>query len=200
LLANLGAGIGGGAGSGGAQQTVQNFTPTGDGCFAAETRILLPDGRLKMISEIKVGDVVKTGVGRNDIAHVTEVIQFNSAKARKLEFTWPNSTRYDYLRTTDEHMFWVDGKGWTEARSLHAGDWLLDDSARPVRITENKRIDEPLQVYTFRLREDPAFYANGILVHDMCGFWTPERAAAEIPEHDPPPAAQAVARKEGSQR
>ena len=62
----------------------------------------------------------------------------------------------------------------------------------------NQRINELLQVYTFRLREDPAFYANGILVHDMCGFWAPERAVAEIPEKGRPPPVRPLAGKEGS--
>jgi hypothetical protein len=196
LLADLGGGFGGGSSGGGGQQTVQNFAQTGPHCFSADTRVSLADGREKIISEIKVGDLVKTGAGRDNTAHVTEVLQFNSAKARKLEFTW-SSGRSDSLRATDEHLFWVDGKGWTEARSLRAGDWLLDDSSRPVRITENQRIDEPLQVYTLRLREDVAFYANSILVHDMCGFWAPERAVAKIPDGGPPPP-QSLARKEGS--
>jgi hypothetical protein len=55
-----------------------------------------------------------------------------------------------------------------------------------VRITQNRRIDGPLPVFTFRLREDPAFYANGVLVHDMCGFWTPEGPVAGFPTRGPP--------------
>ena len=103
-----------------------------------------------------------------------------------VQFTWPGSDKSDTLRTTDEHLFWVDGQGWVEARVLQPGDWLLDDAARPVRITKNQRIGESLQVFTFRLREDPAFYANGVLVHDMCGFWTPEGPVAGFPNRGPP--------------
>jgi len=200
LLSNLGAGAGGGAGGGQTdQQAVQNFVPTGSGCFAAETRVLLADGRFKTIAQIKPGDVVRTGTGRNDVAHVVETMERTSTKAREIRFTWAGSDRKtqtagrmpalpesDSLRTTDEHLFWVDGQGWVEVHGLQVGDWLLDDAARPVRITQNKRIDEPLQVFTFRLREDPAFYANGVLVHDMCGFWTPEGPLAGFPTRGPP--------------
>src|SRR6185503_8771400 len=75
LLSNLGAGAGAGAGGGQTdQQAVQNFVPTGNGCFAAETRVLLADGRFKTIAEIKPGDAVKTGTGPNDVAHVVETM------------------------------------------------------------------------------------------------------------------------------
>ena len=188
LLGNLGGfGGGGGGGGPGPQQAVQNFVPTGSGCFAAETRVLLAGGGFKTIAEIKVGDMVKTGTGRNDMAHVAEVMERASTKGRNLQFTWQGrGARSDSLRTTDEHLFWVDGQGWVEARALRVGDWLLDDAARVVRVTENKRIDEPLQVFTFRLREDSAFYANGILVHDMCGFWTPETTVTDVPSRGAP--------------
>jgi hypothetical protein len=184
LLANLGGGFDVG---GGGQQSVQNFTPTGAGCFAAETRVLMPDGRLKMISEIRVGDVVKTGAASTDVAHVAEVLERDSTKARDLQFSWVNGDRTDSVRTTDEHLFWVDGQGWVEARSLRPGDWLRDEYGRPVRVTENHRIAEALHVYTFRLREDTAFYANGVLVHDMCGFWNPETVAAQSGDGPPKP-------------
>jgi hypothetical protein len=187
LLANFGGFGGSGGGGGGGQQSVQNFVPGGDGCFAAETRVLLADGRFKTIAEIQPGDVVKTGPGRNDVAQVVEVLGRTSTKVREIQFTWPGSNRSDSLRTTDEHLFWEEARGWVEAQKLEAGDWLLDDAARPVRITENRRIAGPLQVFTFRLREDPAFYANGVLVHDMCGFWTPEGPIAGFPARGPPP-------------
>jgi hypothetical protein len=149
--------------------------------------VLLAGGGFKTIAEIKVGDMVKTGTGRNDMAHVAEVMERTSAKGRNLQLTWQGrGARSDSLRTTDEHLFWVDGQGWVEARALRVGDWLLDDAARVVQVTENKRIDEPLQVFTFRLREDSAFYANGILVHDMCGFWTPETTVTDVPSRGAP--------------
>ena len=130
LLGNLGGfGGGGGGGGPGPQQAVQNFVPTGSGCFAAETRVLLANGGFKTIAEIKVGDMVKTGTGRNDMAHVAEVMERTSAKGRNLQFTWQGrGARSDSLRTTDEHLFWVDGQGWVESRALRVGDWLLDDA------------------------------------------------------------------------
>jgi hypothetical protein len=195
LLSNLGSGIGGGGGGGGEQQSVQNFAQGGSICFGAETRIMLADGRLKMISEIKQGDLVKTGPDRHNVAHVAEVFALTSDRVRDLHFTWPGTGRSDSVRTTDEHMFWMDGKGWVEAQRLKVGDWLVDDAARPVQITENRRYNGTLPVYTFRLREDAAFYANGVLVHDMCGFISSD---AIISGEPPGPPVARVASKEGA--
>jgi large repetitive protein len=195
LLSNFGSGIGGGGGGGGEQQSVQNFAQGGSICFSAETRVMLADGRLKMISEIKTGDFVKTGPDRSNVAHVAEVFALTSDRVRDLHFTWPGTGRSDSVRTTDEHLFWVDGKGWVEAQSLHVGDWLLDDTARSVQVTESRRYEGTLPVYTFRLREDPSFYANGILVHDMCGFVRPDAIASGEP---PGPPASRVASQEGA--
>jgi len=186
LLSQFGGfSAGGASGPTTSQQSGQNFSQGGPHCFAAETRVLLADGRFKTIAEIKPGDMVKTGPGRKEVAHVSEVFELTSAKIREIQYAWPDGNRHDALRTTDEHLFWEDRKGWVEAQQLKAGDWLVDESARRVQVTGNQRLDGPLPMYTLRLREDPAFYANGVLVHDLCGWWTPEVAAA-IPTRGPP--------------
>ena len=113
------------------------------------------------------------------------MIELTCAKIREIQYAWPDGNRHDALRTTDEHLFWEDRQGWVEAQQLKVGDWLVDESARRVRVTGNQRLDGPLPMYTLRLREDPAFYANGVLVHDLCGWWTPEVAAA-TPTRGPP--------------
>jgi len=55
---------------------------------------------------------------------------------------------------------------------LKAGDWLMNDHGQRVQIVGNERIRGSHEVYTLKLRGDTAFYANGILVHDLCGAWT----------------------------
>jgi hypothetical protein len=71
----------------------------------------------------------------------------------------------------------VDGKGWLMAAQLQAGQWLFNDQGRRVQITASERIPEPMLVYNLKLRGDVAFYANGILVHDLCGAWSPDGPA-----------------------
>ena len=63
---------------------------------------------------------------------------------------------------------WMAG-GWTAASRLHPGDWLFDPQDHRVQITGIKMINSKTKVYTFKLAGDSAFYANGVLVHDLCG-------------------------------
>ena len=144
------------------------------GCFAAETRVLLEDGRFKTIDQIKPGDRVRTGGGRIHAATVTETHERVSERTRELRYALPGTAEAEAesVRVTDEHLFWVDGKGWTEAQALTAGQWLFDDTGRRLRIVENRPLGKRMKVYTFRLFEDSVFYANNVLVHDLCGNWT----------------------------
>lgn len=66
----------------------------------------------------------------------------------------------------------MDGKGWIIAKNLQPGDWLLDKDARPVQVMANERIPGLHPVHTLKLSGDVAFYANGVLVHDLCGGLT----------------------------
>ena len=95
-----------------------------------------------------------------------------SDKTREVRYLVPGVELPESLRTTDEHLFWVDGTGWVEAQKLEPGQWLFDEKGQRLRIVDNRSLGQPLKVYTFRLREDSAFYANDVLVHDLCGGWT----------------------------
>ena len=63
----------------------------------------------------------------------------------------------------------MDGKGWEAARAVIAGDWLSDSNGYRVGVLSNEAVKRSTKVYTFSLSGDNAFYANGILAHDLCG-------------------------------
>ena len=163
---------GGGGGSGPGNGTFGGYGNAWGGCFAAETRVLLEDGRFKTIDQIKAGDRVRSGNGRISAATVIETHDRVSDKTREVRYLVPGVELPESLRTTDEHLFWVDGTGWVEAQKLEPGQWLFDEKGQRLRIVDNRSLGQPLKVYTFRLREDSAFYANDVLVHDLCGGWT----------------------------
>jgi hypothetical protein len=87
------------------------------------------------------------------------------------------------LTVTAEHLLWVDGKGWTAAGRVRQGDWLSDSHGGRVRVTDNEPLGRSLKVYTMRLAVDNAFYANDVLVHDLCGLAAPvsARNLTEVP-------------------
>jgi len=47
----------------------------------------------------------------------------------------------EVLRTTDEHPFWVEGKGWTRAAELVAGQRVRSDGGEPLLVVANARAD-----------------------------------------------------------
>jgi hypothetical protein len=154
-------------------QSTQQFEPIEAGCFAADTRVLLADGTLKTIDHIKLGDVVKSGPGLGELATVAAIYQRKVNTWREIHFVRPGQAEPDLVRTTDEHLFWEDGKGWVVAAELRVSGWLMNEHRQRVQITANKRISTSREVYTLKLRGDTAFYANGLLVHDLCGAFSP---------------------------
>ncbi len=161
--------------------SVEQFVPDKAGCFTAETHVLLADETVKTISQIKPGDLVKSGVSRREIATVVEVYQRTDNTCRDVRFALPAQPELSTVRTTDEHLFWVDGQGWVAAAELKVGDWLMNEAGQRVQIVSNERVPGGHKVYTLKLKGDTAFYANGILVHDLCGAWSaPARVGFKV--------------------
>jgi hypothetical protein len=165
LIGNLLAGDGGGGGGGGGTLPDRPaVAPDGGGCLAPDTLVLMSDGSLKQISEVRPSDVVRTGSGPNNLAVVSAVYPMGSQPVEEIDFG-----KQSKVVATMEHLFWVDGKGWTAVSRLRAGDWLFNATDRRVQITGIKMLDSKTNVFTFKLSGDDAFYANDVLVHDLCG-------------------------------
>ena len=161
-------------------QSVPAFEPIKAGCFAAETRVSFADGSHKTIDEVKPGDQVTSGPNRYDVAIVAAAYRRQANAWREIQYVLPGQTKLGVLRTTDEHLLWEDGRGWVAAARLEVGDWLLNEQGQAVRITANQRLPGSREAYTLKLRGDAAFYANGVLVHDVCGI-LPFPAPATMP-------------------
>jgi len=141
----------------------------GDGCFAPETRVLMADGTFKPIYSISPNDMVRSGEGAGNISVVKGVYALDSTVVHKLELAGPGSQAWPVLMATEEHLVWVDGEGWTAVGKLKSGDWLLNSKGVRVRVTGNELMPDKMRVYTLKLAGDVAFYADDVLVHDLCG-------------------------------
>ncbi|HEX3716951.1 MAG TPA: DUF642 domain-containing protein [Verrucomicrobiae bacterium] len=161
----LGSGGGLAVDGGGALADNSAFVPTGDGCLAPYTLVLMADGSSKPISQIQTNDIVRSGSRLNEIATVRGVYSLDAPQIEEIDLTGPTSK----VLATPEHFFWVDGKGWTAVSRLKAGDWLLNSTDHRIQITGIKIFDKNTKVYTFKLSGNDAFYADGVLVHDLCG-------------------------------
>ncbi len=122
-----------------------------------------------MISEIQTNDMVRSGERTDNIAVVSEVCVLETDHFDELRLRRLRGQAVPSVRTTAEHLFWVDGKGWTAARALKPGDWLSNSEGAPIEIVENRVLEKSMKVYTLQLARDNAFYANDVLVHDLCG-------------------------------
>ncbi|MGA2174885.1 MAG: choice-of-anchor tandem repeat GloVer-containing protein [Verrucomicrobiota bacterium] len=140
-----------------------------NGCFSASTSVLMGDGTEKPISEIRIGDTVRSGPKPGNIAVVYAVYSLTATNFQEIRFVSADAKNARSLTATDEHRFWVDGKGWVAAGVVAAGDWLFDSSGRRLSVVASQSVTRSMPAYTFSLADDNAFYANGVLVHDLCG-------------------------------
>lgn len=82
------------------------------------------------------------------------------------------------IETTDNHPFWVEGKGWVFADELQVGDKL--QKANGINLTIDKvefiKLDEKVTVYNFTVADFHTYYVTdlGIWVHNTDGCLRPE--------------------------
>ncbi|MGI5190734.1 polymorphic toxin-type HINT domain-containing protein [Promicromonospora sp. CA-289599] len=134
-------------------------------CFVAGTLILTEDG-LKPIEEIQVGDKVwakDLDTGENELRTVDKT--FVRQAPELLSLTIAASV----LTTTEDHPFWVEGKGWTRAGDMAIGDVLVTPDGT-VTLDAVRPEHSPAIVYNFRVPGVHTYYAlagsTPVLVHN----------------------------------
>ncbi|MFF5147053.1 polymorphic toxin-type HINT domain-containing protein [Streptomyces sp. NPDC013157] len=87
------------------------------------------------------------------------------------------------VRATPEHPFWVIGKGWTGAESLHPGDRLRTLDSQDTLVRSAKRAAIRTQVFNFEVEGDHTYFVGGtrVLVHNACTLW-PNTMSATLGE------------------
>ena len=141
-------------------------------CFAGDTLVSTEEGN-RRIDEIKPGDKVlsyNTETGENELQEVKNV---SVSKTDILVHIITDDGRD--IETTMFHPFYVkneDGTGeWKAASNLKAGDELLSEDGKKVKVSEVKveKLAEEITVYNLELDEVHTYYvAGGVLVHNMC--------------------------------
>ena len=142
-------------------------------CFAGDTLVSTEEGN-RRIDEIKPGDKVlsyNTETGENEFQEVKNV---SVSKTDILVHIITDDGRD--IETTMFHPFYVkneDGTGeWKAASNLKAGDELLSEDGKKVKVSEVKveKLAEEITVYNLELDEVHTYYvAGGVLVHNGCG-------------------------------
>ncbi len=149
-------------------QTSGGSFSKGCNCFTAGTRVLTDEGE-KNIEDIEVGDRVlaKSEFDANgELAYkeVTALYRNQRDDIIKLH------VGEQVIETTDNHPFWVEGKGWVFADELQVGDKLqkADGSNLTIDKVEFVKLDEPVTVYNFTVADFHTYYVTdiGIWVHN----------------------------------
>ena len=140
-------------------------------CFAAGTPVRTATGSI-LTENLKVGDIV---LSRNEFdpegqvdGKIVEDVFVRSAPIQKVV------VQGRVIRTTDEHPFWVDGKGWTAAGKLKAGDQLLGADKSKLPVESVSETEDTETVYNFRVADWHTYFVGDkgwdfeIWVHNAC--------------------------------
>jgi predicted phage terminase large subunit-like protein len=127
----------------------------------------------KVISEIKIGDLIWTRKGLKKVYDVKmtgykPVMTITTASGKK-------------LTGTGEHKIWIDGLDWVELANLHTGDVVLTIENYRYEIHERDYIFKvsPLssekEVWNLSVEDAHEYFANGVLVKncDELAAWDP---------------------------
>jgi hypothetical protein len=99
-------------------------------CFTGDTIVATADGP-RAIRTIQVGDRVWTAdpeTGKESLQPVTKTMQRETTALRLIDVGG------ETIRTTDVHPFWIEGKGWTKAGEIVAGDQLRTEAGAQLTV------------------------------------------------------------------
>jgi hypothetical protein len=127
-------------------------------CFAAGTPLLTPDGH-KPIEEFRPGDWILSRDEGNPAG---------ALEAKRVEEVFVRTGRLLHLhvggqviRTTPEHPYYVDGKGWVPALELATGDRLGSHAGGWVAVEESYDTGEFETVYNLRVADYRTYFVGG---------------------------------------
>jgi RHS repeat-associated protein len=136
-------------------------------CFVPGTLVATEDGA-RPIEELKIGDKVwalNLESQQNELAEVVRLFE------RQAPDTWILTVAGGKeIETTDEHPFFVEGKGFTRADQLQIGDRLHTFEGEWIALEAIASRPDPRPVYNFEVAEQHNYYvgAEPVLVHN-CG-------------------------------
>ncbi len=142
------------------------------GCFLAGTKVLMADGTLKEIQDIRPGDVVlsydlttETLVPNPVAALLVHTSPSEDPESQEAGYLVINGT----LRVTKGHNIWVENrKAWLRADAIRVNDMLLDPQGNQLLVGSITAVDENPPVYNLSLPgEQHNYFTEGILVHNV---------------------------------
>ncbi len=153
-------------------------------CFTGDTLVSTEDG-LRPIEEIQAGDYIwaeDTETGEKELKQVTDVIVTMTD-----QLVYVTIENGEEIHTTENHPFYVEGKGWCAAAELEAGDVLHTKDGQEetvVDVTIEKQ-EVPVKVYNLTIKDYHTYYVSedSVLVHND-GCKLPDNARRTMNEDE----------------
>ncbi len=129
------------------------------GCFGKGTLVLMADGGVLPIEEIRIGDEILTWSDTSK--------KFISVIVQNLSEHWVG----DYLIinhsliVTPEHLLNINGK-WTPAGKIELGDKLFNKNKQSVEVFSIKERQGKVPVYNIVVSGNHTYFAGGFWVHN----------------------------------
>ncbi len=130
------------------------------GCFTGDTLVLMADGNVKPIQEIRPGEMILTRVSETDATLVP-------ARVGRVHTVEEDGyiVINDSLRVTAAHRMFVDGE-WQAAGDIQIGDRLIDPAGNEIEIKTIAFQRENVTVYNLMVEQYHTFFADGVWVHN----------------------------------
>jgi RHS repeat-associated protein len=158
---------------------LDNLSDAGRACrinsFDPDTLVLLADGTVKRISDVRIGDRVvatdpETGVSESEV--VTQLHRNLDQQLTVLTVV-DESAVTAVIRTTWEHPFWSETRrAWVDAAELYAGERLHQLDGRPVTVVAVSNYVGSAVMLNLTVDDTHTYYvvAGGtpVLVHNSC--------------------------------
>lgn len=138
-------------------------------CFVAGTQVLTESG-YKNIEDVKLGEKLwakNTDTGEQEWKPVTKIFVEPDRSIFEIKLVGEKGLEQN-IEATDDHPFYVVGKGWKQTIELEVGDLIETDghgSMKVVSVTDEQRFD---LTYNFTVADFHTYYVTkkNVLVHN----------------------------------
>jgi len=138
----------------------------GSACFPEGTLVQTEDG-VQPIQDLQAGAILWVGTPSDQVTVFASVGRVRRSLAREFVVL---AVAGEVIRCTQEHPFWVRGRGWVPAAQLKADDCLVDASggAHRIQSISLERSRKPERVYNLTVTGPQAYHVGevGVLVHN----------------------------------
>ena len=138
--------------------------------FTAGTQVLMCDGSLRAIEDVEEGEWVwarddQTG----ELACQQVVDPYDNPNRSIILLTLQNADgQTEVIETTDNHPFYVEGRGWTRVDALHLGDTVPSSDGSQLTLVAAEWTDRIETVYNFGVEGFHTYFVGelGAWVHN----------------------------------